>query len=197
LIKRQRIFITGRVQGVGFRPGVYRIAQGLGLSGLIYNDAKGVTIELQGEQEQISRFLRRLQSRDKPPLAEIKTCEAVDVDVVADEEDFTIMASEAQGTALAQVTADMAICGDCLAEMGDKEDFRYGYPFINCTNCGPRYSIVKTIPYDRPNTTMSVFEMCDKCAAEYKDISDRRFHAQPVACGSCGPSVWLADCAEE
>ncbi|MHC4474983.1 MAG: carbamoyltransferase HypF [Planctomycetota bacterium] len=194
MIKRQRISITGRVQGVGFRPGVYRIAQGLGLSGLIYNDAKGVTIELQGEEEQISRFLELLKGPDKPPLAEIKTCETVDMAVVADEEDFTIVASEAKGTALAQVTADMAICGDCLAEMGDKEDFRYGYPFINCTNCGPRYSIVKTIPYDRPNTTMSVFEMCDKCAAEYKDISDRRFHAQPVACGSCGPSVWLADC---
>ena len=95
--------------------------------------------------------------------------------------------------ALSQVTADIATCRDCLAEMNDEKDFRYGYPFINCTNCGPRYSIVKEIPYDRPNTTMSAFKMCDKCAAQYKDVTDRRFHAQPVACAACGPKIWLTD----
>jgi hydrogenase maturation protein HypF len=194
LIKRQKIFITGRVQGVGFRPAVYRIARTLGLSGLVYNDTKGVTIELQGRDENIAEFLNRLKSNtDKPPLAEIKSCDLTDIPVVEKENEFVIQASDSRGTALSQVTADMATCGDCLAEMADKKDFRYGYPFINCTNCGPRYSIVKTIPYDRPNTTMSDFEMCDKCAGQYKDVADRRFHAQPVACPACGPKIQLTD----
>jgi len=192
-IKRQRIFITGRVQGVGFRPAVYRIARALGLCGFVCNDTKGVTLELQGEEEKIAEFLVCLQSDDKPPLAEIKSCEAVDAAVIEGEKEFIIKASDSQGTALSQVTADIATCRDCLAEMADKEDFRYGYPFINCTNCGPRYSIVKTIPYDRPNTTMSEFGMCEKCAAQYSDVTDRRFHAQPVACGACGPKIWLMD----
>ncbi len=194
MIKRQKIFITGRVQGVGFRPAVYRLARGLGLSGLVYNDTKGVTIELQGKEEKIDEFLARLQSdSDKPPLATIKTCDVVEMPVIKDEGKFTIQASDSEGSPLSQVTVDIATCLDCLTEMADKEDFRYGYPFINCTNCGPRYSIVKNIPYDRPNTTMSVFKMCDKCAAQYTEITDRRFHAQPVACGDCGPAVRLTD----
>jgi len=193
LIKRQRILITGRVQGVGFRPAVYLIAQELGLCGFVYNDTKGVTIELQGEDKQIDKFLQRLKTKDKPPLAEIKSCIAVDIAVIEGEEQFIIQASESQGSALSQVTADIATCRDCLAEMTDKSDFRYEYPFINCTNCGPRYSIVKNIPYDRCNTTMSVFLMCDKCATQYTDVTDRRFHAQPVACGKCGPKIWLTD----
>jgi len=194
VIKRQRIFITGRVQGVGFRPAVYRIAQGLKLSGVVYNDTKGVTIELQGRAEKIAEFLVRLQSdTDKPPLAEIKSCNTVDIPTVEDESEFIIRASDSQGAPLSQVTADIATCRDCLAEMSDRKNFRYGYPFINCTNCGPRYSIVKNIPYDRPNTTMSVFKMCDKCAAQYTVVTDRRFHAQPVACGECGPKIRLTD----
>jgi len=194
LIKRQKISITGRVQGVGFRPAVYRLACQLELSGVVYNDTKGVTIELQGREEKIDEFLIRLQSdADKPPLAEIKSCKTVDIDVIKAEDKFVIETSDSQGTALSQVTADIATCRDCIAEMAEKEDFRYGYPFINCTNCGPRYSIVKTIPYDRPNTTMSEFVMCDRCGAQYKDIADRRFHAQPVACGVCGPKIWLTD----
>jgi len=193
LIKRQRIFITGRVQGVGFRPAVYSIAQKLGLSGFVYNDTKGVTIELQGGEEEIAEFLVRLQSRDKPPLAEIKSCEAVDIAVSEAEDKFIIETSDSEGSALSEVTADIATCQDCLAEMAEKKDFRYGYPFINCTNCGPRYSIVKSIPYDRPNTTMSEFVMCNKCAAQYTDVTDRRFHAQPVACGTCGPKIRLID----
>jgi hydrogenase maturation protein HypF len=192
-IKRQRISITGCVQGVGFRPAVYRIARSLGLSGLVYNDTKGVTIELQGEQERIGQFLSRLQSRDKPPLAQIKSCRVIDIPAVDGEKEFVIQTSDAGGTPLSQVTADIAACRDCLAEMADKRDFRYHYPFINCTNCGPRYSIVKTIPYDRTNTTMSVFAMCDRCAAQYGDAADRRFHAQPVACPACGPKVRLTD----
>jgi len=174
LTTRQRIFITGRVQGVGFRPAVYRMAQALGLTGFVYNDTKGVTIELQGNSEKISEFLKHLKSSDKPPLAEIKSCKAVDIASIEDENEFIIKISDTQGTALSQVTADIATCRDCLAEMADKNDFRYRYPFINCTNCGPRYSIVKTIPYDRPNTTMSVFEMCDKCAAQYNKKRDHK-----------------------
>jgi len=193
LIKRQKILITGRVQGVGFRPAVYRIAEALNLSGFIYNDTKGVTIELQGQEENLTEFLPRLQADDKPPLAEIKSCQTVDIPVIKAEEKFVIKTSDAEGTALSQVTADVATCKDCLSELADRKDFRYGYPFINCTNCGPRYSIVKTIPYDRPNTTMSVFKMCDKCASQYTDVNDRRFHAQPVACSTCGPKIWLTN----
>lgn len=194
MIKRQRISITGRVQGVGFRPTVHRIATSLQLTGVVYNDTKGVTIELQGQQQKISEFIIRLKSDAyKPPLAEIKTCDAVDIPLVENEDKFVIRMSDSEGTPLSQVTADIATCHDCLAEMADKKNFRYGYPFINCTNCGPRYSIIKNIPYDRPNTTMSVFEMCDKCAAQYVNVTDRRFHAQPVACPTCGPKIWLTD----
>ena len=172
---------------------MYRLACRLRLAGAVYNDTKGVTIELQGEEKTIAEFLARLQSDDKPPLAEIKSVAAVDAPVIQGDDKFTIRPSDSQGTALSQVTADIAACQDCLAEMTDENDFRHEYPFINCTNCGPRYSIVKTIPYDRPNTTMSVFKMCPKCAAQYEDVTDRRFHAQPVACPVCGPKIWLTD----
>lgn len=192
MIKRQKVFITGRVQGVGFRPAVYRIARQLGLTGFVYNDTKGVTIEIQGEYNNVAQFLPTLES-DKPPMAEIKSCEAAEIPPVKAEDNFLIKTSKSQGATLSQVTVDIALCKDCLAEMNDKNDFRYRYPFINCTNCGPRYSIVKNIPYDRPNTTMSAFKMCKKCAAQYKDPADRRFHAQPVACGACGPKVWLTN----
>ena len=182
------------MQGVGFRPAVYRIARSLGLSGVVYNDTKGVTIELQGGEKEIAEFLARIQSgTDRPPLAEIKSCRVADIALVEAEEQFTIRPSDSRGRPLSQVTADMAVCRDCLAEMADKEDLRYGYPFINCTNCGPRYSIVRNIPYDRPNTTMAVFGMCDKCAGQYTDVADRRFHAQPVACAACGPKIQLLD----
>ena len=193
MIKRQKLFITGRVQGVGFRPAVYGLAQKLGLTGFVYNDTKGVTIELQGEEGKMAEFLTLLQSDDKPPLAQLKSCQVTDMAIVEDEHKFVIRASKSEGTALSEVTADIATCRDCLTELADKDNFRYGYPFINCTNCGPRYSIVKSIPYDRTNTTMSEFAMCDKCAAQYTDVTDRRFHAQPVACSMCGPKIWLTD----
>ncbi len=193
MAKRHRIVITGRVQGVGFRPAVYTIARRLGLTGFVYNDTKGVTIELQGEQEAIEEFLECLQGEERPAMAKIKSVESAEIELVEGEEKFVIKESESFGTALSQVTPDMATCGDCLSEMREEKDFRYRYPFINCTNCGPRYSIVKTIPYDRPNTTMSVFVMCQKCSGQYRDVSDRRFHAQPVACGACGPKIWLTD----
>ncbi len=193
LIKRQRLSITGRVQGVGFRPAVHRVASALGLSGFVYNDTKGVTIELQGDEDRLERFTGRLEGGDKPALAEIRSCVSEEIPVLEGEEGFAIVASDVSGTALSQVTADMAACGDCLREMNDPDNFRHRYPFINCTNCGPRYSIVKTIPYDRPNTTMAVFEMCEKCRRQYMNVTDRRFHAQPVACAADGPRVWLCD----
>ncbi len=193
MAKRQKILITGRVQGVGFRPAVYRLASSLALTGRVRNDTKGVTIEIQGEKQKIEEFLTRLQSTDKPPLAQINSCKASNIPLIESESEFIIEQSDIQGTALSQVTADIATCHDCLCELNDPLDFRYHYPFINCTNCGPRYSIVKTIPYDRPNTTMSIFTMCDKCAAQYTNVTDRRFHAQPVACPACGPKIWLID----
>ncbi len=179
---------------MGFRPAVYRLARALGLTGTVWNDTRGVTVELQGPKEQIDAFVARLQSGpDKPPLAEIQSCRAVAVELRQSEAGFTIERSDSEGTALSRVTADIATCADCLAELRDARDFRYRYPFINCTNCGPRYSIVKTIPYDRPNTTMSVFQMCERCAEQYADVTDRRFHAQPVACPQCGPRIRLTD----
>ncbi len=193
LVKRTRILVRGCVQGVGFRPTVHRLVKAAGLVGFVCNDTKGVTIELQGNEDKICQFLTQLQSDGKPPLAEIESCEAIEVDVVAGDDKFIIKASESAGSALSQVTPDMATCKDCLNEMADKNDFRYEYPFINCTNCGPRYSIIRNIPYDRPNTTMSDFAMCRRCAAQYADVSDRRFHAQPVACQICGPRVWMTD----
>ena len=179
---------------MGFRPAVYRLASGLGLTGTVLNNTRGVTVELQGAQESIDEFLRRLHAGpDKPPMAEIHSCRCVEMELVEGETGFVIQASDSAGTPRSQVTADIATCKDCLAELYDPRDFRYRYPFINCTNCGPRYSIIKTIPYDRPNTTMSVFEMCERCAGQYRDVADRRFHAQPVACPTCGPKVWLTD----
>jgi hydrogenase maturation protein HypF len=172
------------------------LAHELHLAGKVFNDTRGVTIELQGGDAGIDEFLNRLQSGpDKPPLAEIRSVERASIEPVAGQQRFVIEPSASEGTALSQVTADMATCRDCLAEMNEPRDFRYRYPFINCTNCGPRYSIIRTIPYDRPNTTMSAFEMCDRCAAQYHDPVGRRFHAQPVACPVCGPRVWLTDSA--
>ncbi len=193
LVTRKKILITGQVQGVGFRPAAYQIATQLNLTGFVYNDTKGVTIELQGEEAKIAEFIKRLNGPDAPPLADIASCFAAEISIVEDEKEFAIKQSDAGGTPISRVTADIATCADCLRELFDKNDFRYLYPFINCTNCGPRYSIIKTIPYDRPNTTMSPFAMCEKCSGQYHDVTNRRFHAQPVACPQCGPKIWLAD----
>jgi len=196
LLERKKILVTGRVQGVGFRPFVYRLAARLSLSGFVFNDTKGVTIELQGHRDDCAEFLDRLQSgNDTPPLMKIDSCKVADIPVVDGEEGFNIKPSDSAGTALSEVTVDTATCCDCLSEMNSPKDFRYRYPFINCTNCGPRYSLIKTIPYDRPNTTMSVFKMCPECASQYNDPADRRFHAQPVACPKCGPKIYLTDTA--
>ncbi len=196
-IKRQRILITGKVQGVGCRPFVYRLATTLGLTGRVWNDTAGVTIEVQGPAEDIGSFVECLRTGcgpvKKPAMLKIATCRSIGIDSVSGEREFAIGASDAEGPAVSQVTPDAATCGDCLREMNERSDFRYRYPFINCTNCGPRYSIVKTIPYDRCNTTMADFEMCAACRGQYTETGDRRFHAQPVACPACGPAVQLTD----
>ncbi len=188
---RERLRVRGQVQGVGFRPYVYRLATEMHLAGHVSNDAAGATIEVQGSPGDLARFRRRLAA-ELPPLAEISDlqCEAIAPD---GQTDFVIRHSQHAGAAEAHVTVDVATCDDCLREMLDPGDRRYRYPFINCTNCGPRYTIVRSIPYDRPNTTMAVFPMCDACRKEYEDPLDRRFHAQPVACPACGPKVWLVD----
>jgi len=191
-LHRQRFLITGQVQGVGFRPFVYRLASELGLTGWVRNDARGVTVEVQGPPGAACGFAERLK-RELPPLARIDRCEEADAPVVPGEAGFVIRPSEGGEVADAQVTVDTAVCADCLREMNDPADPRWRYPFINCTNCGPRYTIVRRIPYDRANTTMAGFAMCPLCAGQYADPADRRFHAQPVACPVCGPHVWLAD----
>ncbi len=191
-LERKRITVTGQVQGVGFRPFVYRLAAEMGLTGWVLNDARGVTIEVQGRPLAIRGFANRLRS-GCPPLAQVTSCDVQAAECMAGEKRFDIRPSEGGEFTDAQITVDIATCGDCLREMNDPADPRHKYPFINCTNCGPRYSIVRRIPYDRPNTTMAEFAMCPLCARQYADPGDRRFHAQPVACPACGPAVCLVD----
>ena len=190
-MRRVRARVDGTVQGVGYRPFVYRLAGELGIAGWVLNDERGVLVEAEGPPDAVHVFLARL-SADAPPLAEVRGVEALDVPVVG-APGFEIMASERGGAATAPVTPDSATCGDCLAELADPADRRHRYPFLNCTNCGPRFTIVRGIPYDRPLTTMADFEMCDACLAEYEDPADRRFHAQPNACPVCGPQVALLE----
>jgi len=189
---RKRLTVTGQVQGVGFRPFVYRLATELGLVGYVNNDARGVTIEVQGPARAAESFARRLRD-ELPPLAQIQRLDESHLPTATGEKRFEIRPSEGGELADAQVTVDTATCADCLAELADPDDPRYAYPFINCTHCGPRYTIVTRTPYDRPNTTMVDFAMCPLCAGQYADPGDRRFHAQPVACPACGPAVWLVD----
>ncbi len=188
-LRRVRARVDGTVQGVGYRPFVYRLADELGISGWVLNDERGVLVEAEGAPDAVEAFVERLRS-DAPPLAEVRGVEAEIVPVVG-AAGFEIVASERAGAATAPVTPDSATCADCLAELADPEDRRYRYPFLNCTNCGPRFTIVRGIPYDRPLTTMAGFEMCEACQAEYEDPLDRRFHAQPNACPVCGPQVRL------
>ncbi len=167
----------------------------LRLSGWVQNDSQGVTIEAQGDSEQINRFIEILQDASQlPPLMQISSVRSQPIDVLSDENGFVIRQSDSDDAAeITEVSVDTAACGDCVREMKDPKDFRYRYPFINCTNCGPRYSIIRTVPYDRANTTMEPFAMCRRCGGQYGDPADRRFHAQPVACPACGPKVWLCD----
>jgi hydrogenase maturation protein HypF len=187
---RTAVRVEGIVQGVGFRPFVYGLATRLGLGGLVGNDADGVFAEIEGDPAAVARFLVLLE-RESPPLARIDKVTTRDV-TPAGSAAFAIAPSPAGGRSRrALVSADTATCADCLAELADPGDRRYGYPFINCTNCGPRFTIVTDVPYDRAATTMAGFEMCPSCAAEYHDPADRRFHAQPTCCPACGPRLRL------
>lgn len=187
-IIRRRLIIGGIVQGVGFRPFVYRLARTLGLTGWVRNSPAGVELEVQGIPHSVAEFERALSS-DAPLLAVISSLQGETVPA-AHESGFSICASAAGETSI-QVAPDSALCPDCLRELFDPDDRRYRYPFITCTNCGPRYSIITGIPYDRPKTTMAGFPLCPDCLREYHDPDDRRFHAQPIACPLCGPQVRL------
>ncbi|HLF74064.1 MAG TPA: carbamoyltransferase HypF [Anaerolineales bacterium] len=187
----KRISVTGRVQGVGFRPFVYGLAIQLGLHGWVCNTSAGVEILVDGHNAGIERFIQSL-SLEKPALAEI---DALRVEEVPAEplSAFEIRESQSVEGVYQPISADIAICPDCERELFDPDDRRYLYPFISCTNCGPRFTIIRDIPYDRPNTTMAGFRMCDECLAEYNNPLNRRFHTQPIACPECGPFVELRE----
>jgi len=188
-MERRRLRVTGTVQGVGFRPFVYRLAVELGVSGSVSNDSLGVLIDAQGPPEVLDRLEQRLRS-EAPPLAFIASLESelLPLDGLSG---FSIVESRAEGAPAVAVSVDVATCEDCLRELADPADRRYRYPFVNCTNCGPRYTIIRSIPYDRASTTMAGFVMCERCRAEYEGPADRRFHAEPNACPVCGPHLSL------
>jgi hydrogenase maturation protein HypF len=189
----RRYQIRGIVQGVGFRPFVWRTAARHALGGWVRNDSEGVVLEVQGPEEALEAFIMEVRS-SPPALARIESVALLEqrsIEVVV--EAFEIQVSERHEQARTLISADTCVCEECVAEMLDPTDRRHRYPFINCTNCGPRYSIVEGVPYDRALTTMRVFPMCEECEAEYHDVCDRRFHAQPVACWKCGPRVQLWD----
>jgi hydrogenase maturation protein HypF len=190
-IQRVQITIRGTVQGVGFRPHVYRCAQTHGILGWVINNTEGVVIDAEGDPDRLRRFVDDVRTT-APPLAIIDEVEVAPLPVVGYTE-FAIRSSEARDGLAVPVSADVGTCDDCLRELLDPADRRYQYPFTNCTNCGPRFTIVEDVPYDRPRTTMRVFQMCPDCQREYDDPADRRFHAQPNACPVCGPSVSLLD----
>lgn len=190
-VRRFRVRIRGIVQGVGFRPFVYRIARAAGVAGWVLNDTLGVLIEAEGEEDKTGRFLSSLKS-EAPPLAVIESIETEEISPTGESE-FSILRSIAGEEKEPVIPPDIATCKECLREIFDPQDRRYRYPFTNCTNCGPRYTIVKDTPYDRPRTSMSVFRMCELCRREYESPEDRRFHAQPNACPVCGPQLTLTD----
>jgi len=187
-----KISITGIVQGVGFRPHVYKLAVSNRLNGFVLNDTTGVTIEIQGSEEEVLRFEREL--KHNPPIrSRIDTFNISIKDSSELFNYFSIKESKSSDEKIAQISPDLDICKDCLRELFNPNDRRYLYPFINCTNCGPRFTIIKDVPYDRPLTTMEIFKMCEVCQKEYDDPMNRRFHAQPNACSVCGPKVYLCD----
>ncbi len=188
---RVRIRVTGRVQGVGFRPSVYRVATRAGAAGWVRNTRIGVVIEVEGSVPILGAFLREFE-KGLPPLARIDTIATEEIEPAGATE-FTIAPSEKAGAAEALFPVDTAVCADCLAELRDPGNKRYRYPFINCTNCGPRFTIIEGLPYDRPLTTMHEFEMDGFCRSQYSSPSDRRFHAEPISCPDCGPSLMLFD----
>ncbi|MBL7075126.1 carbamoyltransferase HypF, partial [candidate division KSB1 bacterium] len=192
--KHLKIRLSGVVQGVGFRPFVYNLAHRYHLPGFVFNDDHGVQVEVEGEVNTLDQFFRVL-IEEPPPQSKIERVEKNYLPLAYFKE-FRIEDSRTQGIKFVQISRDLATCDDCLKELFDPNDRRYRYPFINCTNCGPRFTIVKDIPYDRPLTTMTPFKMCPECQAEYDDPGNRRFHAQPNACPVCGPKLELliAEC---
>lgn len=190
-VLRLRLTVTGRVQGVGFRPTVFRLARCAGVAGHVRNTSRGVIIEIEGSAKAVDCFGRSL-IEDGPPLARIDLMDTETIDLL-DERDFRILPSDGPGGTEALFPVDTATCEDCLGEMRDPADRRYRYPFINCTNCGPRFTIIEGLPYDRPLTTMSEFSMDRYCETQYRDPADRRFHAEPISCPACGPTLRLLD----
>jgi len=189
VLKGKTIHATGIVQGVGFRPFVYRLALRFGLVGWVQNTSSGVNIHVEGLESMIEAFVAALRDQ-APPLARIDKLTIHEASLEYPEA-FQIRESRTAEQAFQPIPPDIALCDDCRRELFDPQDRRYRYPFINCTNCGPRFTIIRDVPYDRPMTTMADFALCQSCAAEYYDPSDRRFHAQPVACARCGPRLWL------
>ncbi len=188
---RVYIKIMGAVQGVGFRPFIYRLASEMNLKGFVLNSSKGVQIEAESTKENLDKFVLRINN-EKPSLSVITSFEFSFLDP-AGYNNFEIKESKNEDETSALILPDIALCKDCLNEMLDPNNRRYLYPFINCTNCGPRFSIIESLPYDRPNTSMKIFEMCEDCRKEYEDPLNRRFHAQPIACPKCGPHIELWD----
>lgn len=188
-LMQHRLRISGIVQGVGFRPYIWHLAQDLNLAGWVRNDAGGVECLLQGNAEVLAQFIPRLHA-EAPPLADIRHIDIQCETATEAFADFSILSS-GSGRATTMIGADSATCPDCLTELFDPHDRRYRYPFINCTHCGPRYSITHRLPYDRAQTSMARFPLCPDCAREYHDPADRRFHAEPTACPVCGPNLWL------
>ncbi len=184
-----RVLVRGIVQGVGFRPFIYSLAQKNNLKGWVRNTSGNVEIHLEGASNHLDCFLIELENR-LPPLARIDSLQTVTT-TPQNLEDFRILSSQSDPSQFQPISPDTAICADCRQEMFDPANRRYRYPFINCTNCGPRFTIIQSLPYDRPNTTMAGFEMCPACEEEYHNPHDRRFHAQPIACPKCGPQVWF------
>ncbi|RJQ50710.1 MAG: carbamoyltransferase HypF, partial [Desulfobacteraceae bacterium] len=189
MIRRCKIAIRGTVQGIGFRPFVYKLAHEKKLNGYVLNTSTGVDIEVEGESPQIDLFIEAVRS-NRIPLARIEDMRLSALEIRKDQ-GFVIRESVSKAEKLTSIPPDIGICEDCLKELQDPADRRYRYPFINCTNCGPRYTIIEDIPYDRPSTSMRSFRMCSDCTREYTDPFNRRFHAQPNACPVCGPRVML------
>ncbi len=188
---RRALRVRGAVQGVGFRPFVYRLANELGLAGWVFNDAQGVAIEVQGPADALALFEQRLTA-DAPPLARVEHLEASTRPAAGREAGFRILASQ-PGKVSTSIPPDTTTCGDCLAELFDPADRRHRYAFINCTQCGPRYTLTRALPYDRAQTSMAAFAQCPQCLHEYTDPLQRRFHAEPNACPVCGPALALVD----
>lgn len=190
-VKREKISVNGIVQGVGFRPFIHNLAKKYHLAGFVANTSTGVEIEIEGSKGSLNQFIKEVKI-NAPPLSVITDIQSGFIKPLLDD-DFTIKPSDARVSVATLISPDVAICEDCYRELFDPQDRRYLYPFINCTNCGPRYTIIENIPYDRPYTSMKSFVMCPDCQAEYNDPSNRRFHAQPNACPVCGPQVSLHD----